>query len=94
MGGVAADEPLIICTCVGFLPWLAFFGEVILVKTYYSSNVVETIVSPMDIVTSNLSNFNAWGQYSNIDSGTSYIEFHCYTQAVPLKFSLTASDGV
>jgi hypothetical protein len=43
MSGVAADEPAIVCTGVGLLPWLADNGEVVLVNTYYSPNAVELL---------------------------------------------------
>jgi hypothetical protein len=68
MSGVAAGEPALVCTGMGYLPWQADDAKVVLVKCYYSPTAIETIVSPTDIVVNNYSNFTAWRQYSNIDT--------------------------
>ena len=94
MSGVAAGEPALICTGIGFIPWHDDNGEVVLVKCYYSEAAAETIVSPNDIVTNHIHDFISWSQYSNIDTGSGRLEFHRRDQATPLTFHLTAHNGL
>jgi hypothetical protein len=54
MSGVAAGEAALICTGVGYLPWQADTGEVVLVRCYYSPDAADTILSPTDIVLNNI----------------------------------------
>ena len=94
MSGVAADEPALVCTGMGYLPWQADNGEVVLVRCYYSERAAETIVSPNDIVTNHIQDFVSWGQYSNMDTGTGRLEFHRRSNAPPLTFNLRSSNGL
>ena len=66
---VSADGPALPCTAVGLLPWQVDSGEIVLVKCYYSSDAADTIVSQTDNVVNNISNFDNWCQYSNLDTG-------------------------
>ena len=94
MSGVAAGEAALICTGIGFLPWQADTGEVLLVKCHYSSDAADTIVSPTDIVVTNISDLEAWGQYSNVDSGIGHVEFYCRENPKSIKFSLISRNGL
>mmetsp|Transcript_10383 Transcript_10383/g.14952 ORF Transcript_10383/g.14952 Transcript_10383/m.14952 type:complete len:1434 (-) Transcript_10383:2326-6627(-) len=95
MAGVSSDGPALICTGVGYLPWQADNGELVLVKCYYSDSAADTIISPTDIVVNNISNFEGWGQYSNIDLGKGYVEFYRRgNNTDTLRFTLTASNGL
>lgn len=94
MSGVAANEPALVCTGLGYLPWQADNGEVVLVKCYYSERAAETIVSPNDIVTNHIQDFFSWGQYSNIDTGTGRLEFHRRSNSPPLTFNLHSHNGL
>ncbi len=76
MSGVSAEGPAIVCTGLGYFPWQADTGEIVLVKCYYSEDAADTILSPTDIVINNITNFEGWGQHSNVDSGEGYIEFY------------------
>jgi hypothetical protein len=77
MAGVAADVNALVCTGVGYLPLQADDGTMVLVKCYYSPDAAEAIISPTDVIVNNASDFtDAWSQYSNIDTGQGYIEFH------------------
>jgi hypothetical protein len=69
MSGVAAAEVALTCSGVGYLPWQADTGELVLVKCYYSSDAADTILSPTDIVANNIHNYEAWEQYSHVDTG-------------------------
>jgi len=94
MSGVAAGEPALVCTGIGYIPWQDDNGETVLVKCYYSENAAETIVSPNDIVTSHIHDFVSWSQYSNIDTGTGRLEFHRRNQTTPLTFNLSSNNGL
>ena len=94
MSGVAADEPALVCIGIGYLPWQADNGDVVLVKCYYSANAAETIVSPNDIVSNHIQDFISWAQYSNVDTGQGRIEFHRRNATDPLCFSLSAQNGL
>jgi hypothetical protein len=94
MLGVNADGPALMCTGLGYLPWKADNGEVLLVKTYYAADAAETLVSPTDVVVNNLTNLNAWGQYSNLDTKEGYIQFHRRNNTTPLNFPLTTTNGL
>ena len=94
MAGVAADEPALMCTGIGYLPWRSDTGETVLVKCYYSERAAETIVSPNDIVNNQIQDFVSWRQYSNFDTGMGRLEFHRRTNSPPLTFSLRSHNGL
>jgi len=94
MAGVAAGEPALVCTGMGYLPWQADDMSVVLVKCYYSSDAAETIISPTDIVINNFSDFRAWSQHSNIETKQGYIEFHNRHANTSVKFRLTMDNGL
>jgi hypothetical protein len=94
MLGVNADGPALTCTGLGYLPWRADTGEIILVKTYYAIDAAETLVSPTDVVVNNFTNFYAWGQFSNLETQQGYIQFHRRNNEKPLNFSLTTYNGL
>jgi len=76
MNGVNAEGPALMCTGIGYLPWKADTAEVVLVKTYYSTDAAETLISPTDIVVNNYTDLNAWTQYSNLDTNKGYVQFY------------------
>jgi hypothetical protein len=45
-------------------------------------------------VVNNISNYNAWSQYSNVDTGMGYITLHHRGDSAPLTFDLTSSNGL
>ncbi len=94
MDGVSADGPAITCTGMGFLPWGSDNKQLILVKCYYSSSVAETSISPTDIVVTKYTEFNAWCQYSNLDTGQGYIDFISRDNSNHVRFSLTSENGL
>jgi hypothetical protein len=94
MDGIAADGPAIHCTGMGLLPWCTETGETIYVKCYYSAQAADTIISPTDVVINHITDFSAWSQYSNIDNGIGYIEFHRRSSPISLRYTLTATNGL
>jgi len=62
----ASKENDIACTGVGYLPWQSKDGKTILVKCYYSCNSPDTIISPSDIVISNISQWHYWTQHADL----------------------------
>jgi dUTP pyrophosphatase len=94
MSGVAAGNAALMCTGIGYLPWTADNGDMLLVKCYYSADAADTIISPTDIVINSLSDYEAWEQYSNIDTATGYIKFHRRDRQSSLTYSLHMINGL
>ena len=94
MSGVAADEVAVICSGMGYLPWQADTGEVVFVKCYYSPDAADTKLSPTDIVVNNIHNYEAWEQYSHIDTGKGYIKFHRRGGNPDITFNLSSNNGL
>lgn len=88
MNGINGDTPALYCTGLGLLPWRAPDGNTLMVKCYYSADAADTIVSPTDVVITELTDYNAWTQYSNIDTGKGYIRFHRRDNHEPLTYPL------
>lgn len=88
MSGVAAGDAALICTGMGYLPWQSDTGVVVLVKCYFSQDAADTIISPTDIVVNNITDYNAWSQYSNMDTGTGHITLHRRDEDAPITFQL------
>jgi hypothetical protein len=76
IAGIAEGQPAIFTTGVGYLPWQATTGEIILVKCHYSEQAADTIISPTDVVVNKITDYHAWSQYANVDEGKGYIAFH------------------
>jgi hypothetical protein len=94
MSGVAAGDAALVCTGLGYLPWHADSGEVILVKCYYSPDAADTIISPTGIVINYHSDYDAWEQYSHIATGKGYIKFHRRDGTSEVTYNLTLSNGL
>ena len=93
MNGVSGDAPALYCTGIGLLPWKAPSGDTLLLKCYYSAEAAETIISPTDAVITTDTDFNAWTQHSNIDTGKGFVQFHRRT-GPPVVYPLHASNGL
>jgi hypothetical protein len=59
ISGVAAGEAALTCTGVGYFPWQADTGKVVLVRCFYSPDAADTILSPTDIVVNNIHEYEA-----------------------------------
>ncbi len=94
INGVSSDGPAIYCTGIGFLPWCTANGEVLYVKCYYSQQAADTIISPTDIVVTNYTDYHAWTQHSDIDTGQGYIQFHTRCGTPPLQYELYQRNGL
>mmetsp|Transcript_29198 Transcript_29198/g.41777 ORF Transcript_29198/g.41777 Transcript_29198/m.41777 type:complete len:656 (+) Transcript_29198:922-2889(+) len=94
MSGVSSEGPALVCTGVGYFPWRADNGEIVLVKCFYSEQAADTIISPTDIVVNNITNFDGWGQHSNLDDGTGYVEFYRRNGVGSLRYTLHPSNGL
>jgi hypothetical protein len=93
MSGVATGESALGCTGVGYLPWQSNSSVVVLVKCYFS-HAADTVISPTDIVVNNITDYNAWSQYSNVDTGNGYITLHFRDDCAPLIFHLKSMNGL
>jgi hypothetical protein len=64
------------------------------VKCYFSPQATETIISPTDVVLNEQQSFNAWSQYSNIDSGIGYIKFHHRDTNTTTTYTFHGKNGL
>jgi hypothetical protein len=94
MNGINSDSPALYCTGQGLLPWKAPNSKTLFINCYYSTYAMDTIISPTDIVITELTDFNDWTQHSNIDTGRGYIKFHRREKAEPLTYPLYATNGL
>jgi hypothetical protein len=86
--------PALKCTEKGLLPWKAPTGEVLHVKCYYSDKAADTIVSPTNVVSNTINDFNTWTKHSNVDTGSGYVQFHRRNKAQPLTYPLYMKNGL
>jgi hypothetical protein len=93
ISGVNKDDITVVCTGIGYLPWRAPDGTMLLVKCYYSDHAANTIISPSDIVLNHLSEYSSWTQHSNLSTGTGYIDFITH-QNQRVRFPLYAQNGL
>lgn len=93
MNGVNGDAPALYCKGVGLLPWKAPTGDTLLLKCYYSAEAAKTIISPTDAVITSNTDFNTWTQYSNLDTGRGYVQFHRRTGPTVVH-PLLATNGL
>jgi len=75
MFGAQKGEATIRCTKVGYMKLMCRGRGVVNVKTFYSPDISETILSPGDITKSPENNFSLWDQHCNHDTGRGYIRF-------------------
>jgi len=94
IAGVSQDAPALFATGVGYLPWKTPHNETILVRCLYSPQAAETIISPTDVAINQYTNYCAWSQHANIDTGQGYIAFHKRNSDAIIKFDLTSHNGL
>jgi len=89
----ASEGDNIKCTAVGYIPWTSPDGACLLVKTYYSIQAVDTIISPSNIVLHYHSKYDSWTQHANMQTGEGYIRFHG-TKCDEITFPLHTVNGL
>jgi hypothetical protein len=94
INGISNEGAALVCTRQGYLPWKAPDGLIILIKCYYSPSAADTIISPTDIVLNHLSRFKAWTQYSDLTTGSGYIEFESADDGANPGYPLTWINGL
>jgi len=72
--GVNRDDPALTVSGMGYLPWCAPDGTILLIRCLYSAQAADTIVSPTDVVLNHQSQYTAWVQHSNVQQKTGYID--------------------
>jgi len=91
--GVNRDDPALTVSGLGFLPWCAPDGTVLLIRCLYSPQAADTIVSPTDVVINHQSKYTAWAQHSNLSTKTGYIDFIGPTNE-RVRFPLIEENGL
>jgi hypothetical protein len=94
MEGIATNGLAIQCTGKGYIPWQGDNEDVLFVHCYYSAHAIETIISPTDIIINESQAFNAWSQYSNIDTKEGYIMFHKRDSSSHTTYTLSCHNGL
>jgi len=90
----AAGDNDIACTGLGYIPWRASDGTVLLIKCYYSTQAPETIVSPSDVVMDHLLKFHTWTQHADFNSEEGHIEFTNKDNGSQISFPLQLKNGL
>ena len=94
IAGIAEEGPVLYATGIGYLPWRAADGTMLLVKCIHSPQAAETIISPQDIVANHISDYTGWTQHSDVDSGKGSLEFHHRNSNTVPSFDLEAHNGL
>jgi hypothetical protein len=80
------------CMALGYLPWQAPNGRIILVECYFSKQATDTIISLSDVVLTHNMAFTSWTQHANMTNGTGHILFT--GKADTLQFPLQERNGL
>ena len=79
MHGAQKGEGDIICTKIGYIKLMCRGRGVINVRTFYSPNISETILSPGDITKSPENTYDLWEQRCDHLTGKGYIRFSSHS---------------
>ena len=71
---------------VGYIRLICEDDTYIWVKTYFCAEVQETIISPNDITLSQQNDFEAWGKYCNVKTGSGQLTFSHHQALAKLVF--------
>ena len=91
INGVKDGEAAITCTGMGYLPWRANSGEIILVRCLFCPEASGTILSPSDINAQYSDRYSGWTMVTNYDSklgtfqleardGVNHLQFSSYSE--------------
>ena len=76
INGVNEGNPAIHCTGIGYLPWKADTGELLLVRCLYCKEASGTILSPSDINLQYQDKYNGWTLETKFDSQQGQLMFN------------------
>ena len=76
VGGVQKDDPAIICTGKGYIPWECKSGENLLVPIYYCAEADGTIISPNSIQQFYSKTYNGFHLFCDCDNKKGQLKFY------------------
>jgi hypothetical protein len=79
---------------IGYLPWWAPNGEIILIKCYHSPQAVDTIISPSDIVSNHITKHKSWTHHADFKTNDGYIAFTNKKTGKMTKYPLRQNNGL
>jgi len=79
---------------IGYLPWWAPNGEIILIKCYHSPQAVDTIISPSDIVSNHITKHKSWTHHADFKTNDGYIAFTNKKTGKTTKYPLRQNNGL
>ena len=74
INGIQKDEPAIVCTKAGYLTLRTNDNASIRVRTFYSDQSDDTVLSPGDITQHTDNPYTTWIQYSDMEAGKGWLK--------------------
>ena len=87
ISGVSKGDPAIHCTGLGYIPWKADTGEILLIKCYYCAAASGTIISPSDVNMQYKDIYDGWTMTTKLDSKWGQLKFNARDGINHLVFS-------
>ena len=76
VNGIQKGDPALQCTGMGYLPWQADIGELLLVRCLYCNEASGTIISPSDVNMQYKSIYDGWTMETKFDSKIGQLTFN------------------
>ena len=92
--GVSDGDAAIQCTGIGYLPWKADTGEVLLIRCFYCKQASGTIISPSDVNMQYQSKYDGWTLETNFDSKHGQLTFNSRDGVNHLVFSAYSNNNL
>lgn len=94
MHGTNSTDIALTCTKVGTLKLRCNNDAILRIKTYYSPQANETIITPGDITNSNDNPYHIWTKVSNMKSKNGHITFHAEDGIFETRLDTTLRNGL
>ena len=95
INGVSDEAPAIHCTGIGFLPWRADTGEILLIRCLYSENASGTIISPAsDVNLQYQQRYDGWCMETKFDTKCGQLTFNARDGINHLVFSAYSDNNL
>ena len=92
--GVNDEDAAIHCTGIGYLPWKADTGEVLIIRCFYCKQASGTIISPSDVNLQYKNKYDGWTLETNFDSKHGQLTFNSRDGVNHLVFSAYSDNNL
>ena len=92
--GVNDEEAAIHCTGIGYLPWKADTGEILLIQCLYCKESAGTIISPSSVNLQYQDKYDGWVMETNFDSKHGQLTFNARDGVNHLVFSAYSDNNL